>query len=82
MGRLRACAAVAGPSTGPVHLAAALGVPVLCLMGRRVHHGPDRWTPLGPRVQVLQYPGPEADLAQGMDRLDPAALLPHLGRFA
>jgi ADP-heptose:LPS heptosyltransferase len=82
MGRLQACAAVAGPSTGPVHLAAALGVPVLCLMGLRVHHGPDRWTPLGRRVQVLQYPGPEADLAGGMDRLDPAALLPHLARLA
>jgi len=82
MGRLQACAAVAGPSTGPVHLAAALGVPVLCLMGLRPHHGPDRWTPLGRRVQVLQYPGPEADLSGGMDRLDPAALLPHLARLA
>ena len=81
MGRFRACAAVAGPSTGPVHLAAALGVPVLCLMGLRPHHGPDRWAPLGRRVQVLQYPGPEADLAGGMDRLDPAALLPHLARL-
>ena len=81
MGRLRACTAVAGPSTGPVHLAAALGVPVLCLMGLRPHHGPDRWAPLGRRVQVLQYPGPEADLAGGMDRLDPAALEPHLARL-
>jgi ADP-heptose:LPS heptosyltransferase len=81
MGRLRACTAVAGPSTGPVHLAAALGVPVVCLMGLRTHHGPDRWTPLGRRVQVLQYPGPEADLTGGMDRLDPAALLPHLERL-
>jgi hypothetical protein len=30
---------------------------------------------------VLQYPGPEADLAGGMDRLDPAALAPHLERL-
>ena len=82
MGRLAACRAVLGPSTGPVHLASALGVPVLCLMGLRVHHGPDRWAPLGRRVQVLQYPGPEADLAHGMDRLDPAALLAHLERLA
>lgn len=81
MGRLAACEAVVGPSTGPLHLAAALGVPVLCLMGLRVHHGPDRWTPLGSAVQVLQYPGPEADLAGGMDRLDPQALLPHLNRL-
>jgi len=81
MARLAACQAVAGPSTGPLHMAAALGVPSLCLMGLRVDHGPDRWTPLGPRVQVLQYPGPEADHAGGMDRLEPAALLPHLARL-
>ena len=81
LARLAACDAVAGPSTGPLHMAAALDVPVLCLMGLRVHHGPDRWAPLGPRVQVLQYPGPEADLAGGMDRLDPLALLPHLSRL-
>jgi ADP-heptose:LPS heptosyltransferase len=81
MGRLRACAAVLGPSTGPVHLAAALGVPVLCLMGLRPHHGPDRWAPLGRRVQVLQYPGPEADLGGGMDRLDPELLTAHLSRL-
>jgi ADP-heptose:LPS heptosyltransferase len=81
LARLSACAAVLGPSTGPMHMAAALGVPVLCLMGLRVHHGPDRWTPLGPRVQVLQYPGPEADLSGGMDRLDPRDLLPHLARL-
>jgi hypothetical protein len=31
---------------------------------------------------VLQYPGPEADLSGGMDRLDPEALLPHLARLA
>jgi ADP-heptose:LPS heptosyltransferase len=82
MGRLAGCRAVLGPSTGPVHLAAALGVPVLCLMGLRPHHGPDRWAPLGRRVQVLQYPGAEADLSGGMDRLDPEALLPHLARLA
>jgi ADP-heptose:LPS heptosyltransferase len=81
MGRLGACAAVLGPSTGPVHLAAALGVPVLCLMGLRPHHGPDRWAPLGRRVQVLQYPGPEADLGGGMDRLDPELLTAHLSRL-
>lgn len=81
MARLLSCRAVLGPSTGPLHLASALGVPVLCLMGLRVHHGPDRWAPLGPRVQILQYPGPEADLSGGMDRLDPLSLLPHLDRL-
>jgi heptosyltransferase III len=81
MARLSSCRAVLGPSTGPLHLASALGVPVLCLTGLRVHHGPDRWAPLGPRVQILQYPGPEADLSGGMDRLDPRSLLPHLDRL-
>jgi heptosyltransferase III len=81
MARLSACQAVLGPSTGPLHLASALGVPVLCLMGLRVHHGPDRWAPLGPRIQVIQYPPPEGDLSGGMDRLDPHALLRHLGRL-
>lgn len=81
MARLASCAAVVGPSTGPLHLAAALGVPVLCLMGRRPNHAPDRWAPLGARVQVAQYPGPEDDLGLGLDRLDPAALLPHLERL-
>jgi len=81
MSRIAACDAILTPSTGPAHLAAALGIPTLCLMGKRPHHGPDRWAPLGSRVQVLQYPGPEADLTGGMDRLDPEALLPHLERL-
>ncbi len=74
MARLAACDAVISPSTGPAHLAAALGVPTLCLMGRRASHGPDRWKPLGPKVAVLQYPGPEDDV-RGMDRLNPAEVL-------
>lgn len=75
MARLAACEAVLSPSTGPAHLAAALGVPTLCLMGRRAAHGPDRWRPLGPRVLALSYPGPEADRQGGLDRLDPAEVL-------
>lgn len=81
LGRIQACDAFLGPSTGPTQLAAALGVPLLALMGQSPNRGPSRWTPLGARVQVLQYPGPEADLSGGMDRLDPAALLPHLERL-
>ena len=81
MARLSTCRIALGPSTGPLHLASALGVPVLCLMGQRRHHGPDRWAPLGLRVQIIQYPGPEADLSGGMDRLDPRFLLPHLDRL-
>ena len=81
LGRLAACDAFLGPSTGPTQMAAALEVPVLALMGRSPNRGPSRWTPLGRRVQVLQYPGPEADLSGGMDRLDPQDLLPHLDRL-
>ncbi|HET8902292.1 MAG TPA: glycosyltransferase family 9 protein [Holophagaceae bacterium] len=75
MTRLAACDAVLSPSTGPAHIAAALGVPTVCLMGRRAAHGPDRWKPLGPKVIALQYPGVEADAGDGMDRLDPAEVL-------
>ncbi|MBI1753981.1 MAG: glycosyltransferase family 9 protein [Acidobacteria bacterium] len=81
LARLAACDAILSPSSGPAHMAAALGRPLLCLMGLRPNHSPDRWAPLGSSVQVLQYPGPEADLAGGMDRLDPADLLPHLERL-
>ena len=81
MARIAACDAVVSPSTGPAHLAGALRVPLLCLMGLRASHRPDRWAPMGDRVQVVQYPGPEADLAGGMDRLDPETLVQHLERF-
>ncbi len=81
LGRMGACDAIVGPSTGPTHVAAALGVPVLCLMGLRPNHAPSRWAPRGEHIQVIQYPGPEADLSGGMDRLDPGALIPHLNRF-
>ena len=75
MARLAACDAIISPSTGPAHLSAALGIPTVCLMGRRASHGPDRWKPLGPRVSALQYPAPEADQRGGMDRLDPTEVI-------
>lgn len=81
LGRLAACQAFLGPSTGPLQMATALGLPTLALMGHTLNRGPSRWSPLGSRVQVLQYPGPEADLSHGMDRLDPSALIPHLDRL-
>jgi len=81
MGRLHACDAVLGVSTGPTHLAAALGVPTLCLMGKRVKHGPDRWMPLGDRVEAMQYPGREDDLGSGMDRLDIGSVLARLEKM-
>ncbi|MCL1893604.1 MAG: hypothetical protein FWG02_05135 [Holophagaceae bacterium] len=81
MGRIVACSAIIGPSTGPTHLSAALGKPTLCLMGRRLCHGPDRWAPLGNKVEVLQYPGEEDDLGDGMDRLAVDTVLNALEKF-
>ena len=81
MGRISACDAVIGPSTGPIHVAAAMNTPTLCLMGRRISHGPDRWAPLGDCVEVLQYPGEEDDLGSGMDRLPAEDVLASLERF-
>jgi hypothetical protein len=78
MARLRACDAVLGTSTGPTHLAAALGVPTLCLMGRHAFHTPARWAPLGRRTGTLQYEGEEDDWGTGMDQFSPDTVLARL----
>ncbi|HXQ20206.1 MAG TPA: glycosyltransferase family 9 protein [Candidatus Acidoferrales bacterium] len=52
-------ALVVGSSTGPTHLAAALGTPVVALYPPLRSSNPQRWRPLGPRVRVLQ---PSLDL--------------------
>jgi len=81
LGRLNACDAVLGVSTGPMHLAAALGVPTLCLMAKSVRHGPVRWAPLGRRAAFLQYEGEEDDRGSGMDRFEPDTVLAHLEKL-
>jgi len=81
MGRIAACDAVVGPGTGLIYIAAAMNTPTLCLMGRRISHSPDRWTPLGSRVEVLQYPGQEDDLGSGMDRLSVEDVLAQLEKL-
>lgn len=40
-------------STGPLHLAAALGTPVVGLFGASAPVWPERWRPLGPWVETL-----------------------------
>ena len=40
-------------STGPLHLAAAMGTPVVGLFGASAPVWPDRWRPLGPWVETL-----------------------------
>jgi heptosyltransferase-3 len=56
---LRRCALYVGSATGPTHLAAAVGVPVLALYSPLRSSVPARWAPLGPRVRVMQ---PAVDL--------------------
>jgi ADP-heptose:LPS heptosyltransferase len=79
MGRLHACDAVLGASTGPTHLAAALGVPTLCLMTMDLRHGPVRWAPLGRRAAFLQCHGDGA--GTGMDSIDPETVLAALDKL-
>jgi hypothetical protein len=81
MARLGACDAVLGVSTGPTHIAAALGVPTLCLMGRRALHAPARWAPLGLRAGAMQYEGEEDDDGAGMDCIPIGAALAALEKL-
>ena len=51
---LRDAACLVTRDTGPSHLAAAVGSPVVVLFGRvDAPYGPRRWAPLGERVHVL-----------------------------
>jgi lipopolysaccharide heptosyltransferase II len=49
-GLLSLCSAVVSPDSGPAHMAAALGVPLVTLFGPT---SPERWAPVGPRVKVI-----------------------------
>jgi ADP-heptose:LPS heptosyltransferase len=49
-GVLGRCRVVVSPDSGPAHMAAALGIPVVALFGPT---SPERWAPLGERVAVL-----------------------------
>jgi len=53
---LSRCAVYIGSSTGPTHLAAAVGAPVVALYPPLRSSAPARWGPVGQRVTVLQPP--------------------------
>lgn len=56
---LERAALFVGSSTGPTHLAAILGTPVVALFAPLRSQTPERWQPLGPRVTVAQPDPPE-----------------------
>lgn len=67
-----------GPSTGPMHLAAAAGIPVVALFGPIRTTGPDRWGPLGeghrvftPEVETCRCPVEKCKLGDCMAMIDP-----------
>ena len=51
-GLLRRAALMVSNDTGPAHLAAAVGAPVLSVLGPTK---PEEWAPWGPQVQVLRH---------------------------
>jgi heptosyltransferase-2 len=51
-GLLRRAALVVSNDTGPAHLAAAVGAPVLSVLGPTK---PEQWAPWGPQVRVLRH---------------------------
>ena len=51
---LAGAAIVVSRDSGPAHMAAALGAPLVCLMGQcDPIHSPTRWAPIGARVRTL-----------------------------
>ena len=52
MGVMKACRLYIGNDTGPTHIAAALGVPVICIFQGPAE--PRIWGPRGPNVVVLR----------------------------
>ena len=60
---LKTAAAHVGNDSGPTHLAAILGLPTLALFGPT---DPARWSPLGPRVTVLDHAATPADVAAAL----------------
>jgi len=81
---------VVGPSTGPLHLAAPLGVPTLALFPPLDSQQPRRWRPLGDCSRsVTPHPalcvsckGPKCPLFNCVERTEPAAVVAWLKEMA
>lgn len=58
--------AVIGNDSGPAHLAGLLGVPTIALFGPT---SPQRWKPLGPKVQAIAGPLDNIAVADVLDRM-------------
>ena len=78
---LNAARVFIGPSTGPMHLAAAVGTPVVALFGPIRTTGPERWGPLGeghrvftPPVETCRCPVEKCKLGDCMAMIDPGAV--------
>ncbi len=74
---LRECSLFIGGSTGPMHLAAAAGTPVVAVFCRYPAVHPRRWGPLGVRSRVVTMPTGEC--ARCDERTRAPCALPALG---
>ncbi|MFH1791404.1 MAG: glycosyltransferase family 9 protein [Candidatus Omnitrophota bacterium] len=69
-GVLEKCALLISNDSGPVHVAVAVGTPVISIFGRKDPGlSPDRWAPLGPRdVALHKDAGCDVCLAHNCDK--------------
>ncbi|MFI4973219.1 MAG: glycosyltransferase family 9 protein [Caulobacterales bacterium] len=72
-------------STGPLHLAAAFGLPAIGLYSARPARAPSRWGPIGPRAAALVFDEHCPDCARGarcdcIRRIAPARVVEALER--
>lgn len=69
-GVLRGAATLIAGSTGPLHLAAAVGTPTIALFSPHHSHSPRRWGPLGDQHFILQPPVPPCRCKTGKCEYD------------
>ncbi len=76
MSLLRECQILISNDSGPVHIAAALGIPVVSIFTRNQPGiNTERWQPLGDRVAIVASPYKEwKESAATSEKMDPADL--------